>query len=563
VTVSGRARRGVVAAVVVALGVVPARATEPAMEVRLQPQRIGLEDLARLTVTVYGGEERVEAPHIESLDNLKLVSGPSTEKHFSWVNGVATSSLTFAYLVQGEDVGAAGVGPISVSVAGVTLRSEPVTAEVVPGSLAPPQRTRRRPLDPFGWDPFAELGPRRPRQQAHVELQHVVAEDRVVLGQPVTALVVLDTTVTGIEGFRWNTAPSYPGWWAQRVDLPEQITPEVIERDGKRYHRYTVARHVLVPLKTGQLTVPGVAARIGIRARSVFAPLQEVQRTAPEVVVQIDDRPAPPEGFAGAVGDLRYRATIEPEALDFGESAVLSVELQGSGNLPLVEAPPVWPSCAGCDTYPPEEQNRVTVDAQGIRGKRTWKVTVVPREAGELELAPVTLAVFDPDAGRYREQTLGPLTLAVAPPPVTPTPVAVVADAGVGAEGEAVVSQVPGAGGGGAAVTGVPVLWLLGALAAGVLGGGSLTWLMVRRRAGAVPQRRPGQSPAERARELQALLESWWLRARDRSGADALKRELEAVRQELEAVRFAPGRADHSETITVLEGRVRRLLRRA
>ena len=35
------------------------------------------------------------------------------------------------------------------------------------------------------------------------------------------------------------------------------------------------------------------------------------------------------------------------------------------------------------------------------------------------------------------------------------------------------------------------------------------------------------------------------------------------LRRELEAVRFAPGRADHSETILDLEERFRRLLRDA
>ena len=43
----------------------------------------------------------------------------------------------------------------------------------------------------------------------------------------------------------------------------------------------------------------------------------------------MSERPRPPEGFSGAVGDLRYRAKIEPETIDFGESAVLTIELRG------------------------------------------------------------------------------------------------------------------------------------------------------------------------------------------------------------------------------------------
>jgi hypothetical protein len=38
---------------------------------------------------------------------------------------------------------------------------------------------------------------------------------------------------------------------------------------------------------------------------------------------------------------------------------------------------------------------------------------------------------------------------------------------------------------------------------------------------------------------------------------------MRTLRRELEAVRFAPGSADHSETVRVLEDRVRSLMRRA
>jgi hypothetical protein len=72
-----------------------------------------------------------------------------------------------------------------------------------------------------------------------------------------------------------------------------------------------------------------------------------------------------------------------------------------------------------------------------------------------------------------------------------------------------------------------------------------------------------GQTPAERARELQVALERWWLDARARRPKPGVEEEMQRIRRELEAVRFAPGRADHSETIVELEERFRRLSRRA
>jgi hypothetical protein len=523
-----------------------------------------VEDLARLTVTVVGGDGRVNAPELGPLDNLQVVSGPSTENHFSWINGVATSSVRFIYLVQPSEVGPASVGAITIRVGDAALVSQPVSAEVVAGSLAPPRRGRQVPppgRDPLSdlIDPFGEALGRREVSEASVTLRQLVNGREAVVGEPLIATVVLDTTVTGIEGFEWVTPPTYPGLWAQRVELPEQISPELVERDGARVHRYVVARHVLVPLKAGVVEIPAAQARVGIRARSVFAPLQVVERGSSALEVTVRDRPPAPVGFAGAVGDLSYSASVAPSRVAFGESAVVSVEIEGRGNLPLVEPPPVWPICADCETYPPEEESAFEVKGSGIQGRRVWRTTLVPRTWGTLDLGSVTLAVFDPESGRYRTQVLGPLELEVTPPEPTPTPVAVAGAAAPGPSSPEASGAQPGV----AASARPPWLWLVVGLGAGSAIGVLVTWVVARRRGDAVPRRRGRQSPAERARELQAALETWWHELRDSGVSDELRLDMESLRRDLETVRFAPGRADHTQTIADLEERLRGLMRRA
>ena len=58
-------------------------------------------------------------------------------------------------------------------------------------------------------------------------------------------------------------------------------------------------------------------------------------------------------------------------------------------------------------------------------------------------------------------------------------------------------------------------------------------------------------------------LERWWMDARTRNKGQALEDEMQQLRRELEAIRFAPGRADHTETVLDIEDRLRRLMRRA
>jgi hypothetical protein len=532
-------------------------AAEPRLEVRLDPRVFGIEDAARLEVRIL---EPKGTPVVDlgELDNLEVVSGPSTSSEFSWVNGAATRAVSYNYVLQGVEVGAASVGPVRVKIGDTELRTEVVSAEVVPGSVAQKRPARRRSV--FSLDPFEDiLGRRQPARSARVGLRQQVSARQAALGQPVVATIVLDTTAGGVDGFEWVTAPSYPGWWAQRVEPPERIEGEVVEVDGVRYNRFTVARHVLVPLKAGRLVLPAVEARIGYRTSSVFAPQQVVERGTQEIVIEVSPRPQAPEGFSGAVGDLRYTAKIEPATIDFGESAVLAIELRGNGNLPLVEAPALWPSCSGCESYPPEEDSAVIVDDSGIHGTRTWRTTVVPREWGEVELEQVTLVVYDPLVGRYRQQTVGPFQLAVNPPPPTPAPSP--AEEPASKSGTGVHEGSPPSPSDEDAPP--PWAWILGALLLGLLAGGVVPMVVARRRKTALPLRRAGETPAERARELQVALERWWLDARTRSKGKKLEEEMQQVRRELEEVRFAPSRADHTETVVDLEERLRGLMRRA
>ena len=169
------------------------------------------------------------------------------------------------------------------------------------------------------------------------------------------------------------------------------------------------------------------------------------------------------------------------------------------------------------------------------------------------------LAVFDPVAGHYRQHALGPFRLLVEAPPPTPEPTRTAEEVAEpeDADGRAQVDHDP--------MNQKLPAWMLilGALLVGLLTGGGVAYFAVRRRKGALPPRRPDQSPAERARELQLAVERWWLDARERAKGRALEGEMQELRRELEQVRFAPGRADHTETVADLEVRVRKLMRLA
>lgn len=554
-----KVQAALVAVVLAAAGVMAA--DQPSLEVNLDPQRLGVEDLTRLTVRIVEpGNDRPQAD-LGQLVNFDVVQGPSTETQFSWVNGRSTSAVALSWILKPSGVGSAVVGPITVRLGAKELAGGAVTAEVVPGSLAAQQRVNRPP-GPFGGrDPLSQLFgmPSRSLRQPKVALRQIVSRPSIIEGQPIAANVVLDATGGGIEGFEWVDVPEYPGWWVHRLENPQQLQAQVAEVDGVKYNRFVVARYILIPLKHGTLTIPAATARIGLRSQSVFSPPIVQERSTGTVDVEVKPRPAPPAGFSGAVGDFSYSAEIKPKTIKLGESAVVTITLSGSGNLPLVDAPAVWPTAPDCETYPPEEDDKTKVDEAGIHGTRQWRMTLVPQKAGVQTLSAVELAVYRPDKGVYTKQKLGPLRLEVTAPPPTPTPTPVPeAETVAGPSGEE-----PGAAAGQSAPMPAFPVWVLvgSALLIGVAGGGLLAWVATRRRNAVIPARRAGQTPPERARELQAAMERWWTGVPEQERTGAREAEMQALRKALETIRFAPSRADHSDNIRDLERRIRTLVR--
>ncbi len=549
-------RRSVFLAWLYLMGAVAVLAGEPTLTVQLVPERFGLEDVARLQITVEGGQPEGGAPRPRRLENLQVVGGPSVSRQFSFVNGVSSSAVTYTYLVQASGVGKAVVGPVVVTVDGKELSSGPIETEVVEGSVAPP---RRRPPSPF--DPFGDLLAPPVRRAARVELRLLPERQEVFRGEPLGVTLALDTTAA-VEGFEWATPPSFPGWWSQRVDQNGPLEGRPVEVGGIRFMRYPVGRFVLIPLGPGTLELPPCTARIGLRGGGFFAAPQVVERSTRAVAVRVKELPPAPPGFHGAVGSLRYRARFEPAKVDPGGTATLTVELSGRGNLPLAEPPFPWPAPEGCEIYPPEEDSKGTVTATGPKGRRAWKAVVVPSRSGTFQIAAQPVAVFDPVAGRYRSAVLGPFALEVAAP--TPTPVPTPAPRPSPVAGEpAAPSQQERRAPAGLGQPGSPrlLLLLLAVAVVGALAGGGVTLLVLRSRRHGLPRRRSGESPAERARALQGALEGWWHGLDEKRREDPeLRRDVERLRRDLEAVRFAPDRADHSETVAELESRLQRLL---
>ena len=166
---------------------------------------VGVQDQFQFTVTVSGRDSGdAENPRISNLQNFRIVSGPNISSQFQWINGRASSSKRFIYILIPEKEGQFTIDPVEVRIGDKIYRTQQLQVRVTsaPSSPSPRSQPQRRisPFDPF--DPFEQE-----RAQGRRSLGDAVfakAElDRgsAYIGQQVTLLYKIYTQVrlTGIQ----------------------------------------------------------------------------------------------------------------------------------------------------------------------------------------------------------------------------------------------------------------------------------------------------------------------------------------------------------------------------
>lgn len=173
---------------------------------------------------------------------------------------------------------------------------------------------------------------------------------------------------------------------------------------------------VLVPVRSGQLTIEPAVLRAGLVQRSrrprpfsgmdAFFGRSElttrVLETEP-VAVHVRDLPSKPPGtlFSGLVGQFEIGASLDKAAIGVGDSTTLAVTISGNGNI-MDAATPVIPVPKGFKTYVDNPEEQIQLGPDGYTGSKTFRTALVPVEPGQYRIDPISLTYFDVKEGRYK-----------------------------------------------------------------------------------------------------------------------------------------------------------------
>lgn len=410
------------------LAVAPAVA-ERNLSIELEPSdTIGLDELVILRLTIEGGVSGPRGQPQFQLDNFRLINGPSQSTSISFVNGSTSSTLTLSWQLQGLAVGQARVHDISVRIGDQTYRLDDQQVEVIENA---PPRQRRRANDPFerffSNDPFfngRRSSPferrqrrREPREPPEVFLWAEAHPAQPFVGQQVTYTLYLFTQVD-VRSVNPDKYPTYEGFWKEDIPQPEQLAPEMVNRDGKRFGRVVLLQKALFPRRAGRHAIEPVVAQLtalvpdSSRFGSLLPRSQEIERSSNEVVIDVRELPPAPPGFQGAVGRLRLRSTLEPRDLEVGDAATLTLTLDGRGHLQGIPTPAL-PELPGMRVFPPQQRSDENIAGKVVRGSRTWSFVLVPEKPGSWQLPAIEVPYFDPRKESYEIARTEPMDLEV------------------------------------------------------------------------------------------------------------------------------------------------------
>jgi hypothetical protein len=344
-----------------------------------------------------GGGKNLQLP---DLSKFHIMSGPNESSSMQIINGAVSSSVTYSYMLQPKETGKFTIGPASIEVGNVTLKSAPVSIEVVKGATRPKQQAGGQD------DASAQIGD-------NLFLKATVDRTHVVQGEQVNLVFKIYTRVS-IANYAVEKNPTMTGFWGEDVETPKNIqtNPETV--NGKQFRVGIIKRMALFPTQPGSLEVGPmeVQTSVQVQDRRSMDPFESFFRDpfgrqinymvgSEAIKIKVDPLPPdPPPDFKGAVGQFAMSTTVDKKSTRTNEPIDLKVNVSGTGNIKLIESPAV-DLPADFEQYTPKVSDNINRSGDRISGSKTFEYLLIPRYPGLKVIKPVTFSYYDPAKREY------------------------------------------------------------------------------------------------------------------------------------------------------------------
>ena len=374
------------------LGGFAGMAAAASIEAEIDRNEASLQDrlVLTLTVTGSGGAE----PVLPELAAFEVVPAGQS-RQFNFINGRASSSISYRYLLLPREVGEFVIGPAAVEIDGQRLTSQPFSVRIRQAGAASGQQS-----DLFLTTQLSTATP-------------YVGQQVLFTWRLYRRARIADARLDPFE---------FDGFLVEDLGEVREFETQV---NGRTF-MVSEIRKALFPQEQGELVIPAtrlsceVAARNRRRSNSVFSDMfgrvateSKVLRSEP---IQVGVRPLPtsPADFSGLVGSFDLSSKVSRRELRVGETVTLTLAISGHGNVQMIPEPSL-PELTAVKIYDDKPGSSIDRQPSGLSGSRTFRKALVPQAAGSLVVPPVRLVYFDPDASAYRTATTAEIPLRILP----------------------------------------------------------------------------------------------------------------------------------------------------
>ena len=335
--------------------------------------------------------------------NFTIISGPTQQTSYQWINGKATSSKTLTWTLVPNKKGQLTIPALAVTVDGEKLKTKPIRMNV--------------------------KGSGQVVNKDELFLLAEIDQDEVYVGEQVTVTYKLYTRVQmSLEDIKY---PESVGFWTEELSVPRPPRFNQTTINGVLYNVATLYKVALFPTKTGELELTPMTVRCNVqiqkkrkRQRSVFddpffnsffnETVQKVLRTEAR---RIRVKPYPagqPANFTGAVGEFKLTASVDTDKVKTNEAVTYYVELQGTGNLNMFSLPKLnFPETM--EVFPPTASFEQKQLWDQFTGNMKWEYILIPRQAGRVFLPRIELAYFNPKDEQFHSIRSRSVELNISP----------------------------------------------------------------------------------------------------------------------------------------------------
>ncbi len=357
--------------------------------------KLGVNQRFRIEFTVNKqGADNFKPP---SFVNFKVVGGPSSSVNQSWINGKASYSQAYIYIIEPKEI-----GEFTIESATIEYKDELINSNAVKITVTEEVEI---PKDPNNPDYIA---------QQSIHLVAEVSKLNPYVGEGIYVVYKLYVSENiNLYGSQISETPQYKGFWNQDIEV-KQVNFKSGQFNGENYKYVILKKAILIPQRSGKLVIEPIEMNFSVgipTGRGDFFGnmiTRNINYSTKSAAKDVNVKALPEEGkpidFSGAVGEFDFIVLADKNILKANEAAQINVEVSGSGNLKLFEIPKIT-TPAELEVYTPEHKEEVATSLAGLRGSISDAYTVVPQFKGKYKIPEVAFSYFSIKERKYKTIT--------------------------------------------------------------------------------------------------------------------------------------------------------------